>query len=81
MKLKTMRSSKPYDAARIDKIEKKLTKLVKEIEALKREKADLEWQLGRYYQGKQVHAECKVESPDVMCITCDCWKKTREMCS
>lgn len=81
MKMKTVRSTKTFDAQRIEKIEKKLTKLTKDIEKLKADKTTLEWQLGRYYQGKRVHAECKVASPLVMCSTCDCWKKTREMCS
>lgn len=79
--MKTMRSNARLTPATVARLKERVEVLEDKIARMELEKADYVFELGRALSGKLVHAECKVKSPDVMCITCDCWKKTREMCS
>jgi len=72
-----MRSNGRVTKYEIERLHQKITVLEDKIAKLEKQKDDYLFTLGRALSGKKVHVECKSHNPDVMCITCDCWKKTR----
>lgn len=79
--MKTMRSNGRITDKDAFKLKNAIVRLGKQIERLKLEKGDLEFELGRVSTGKKMHKECRSKSPDKMCPDCNCWKLTREICS
>lgn len=65
----------------IGEAKNKIKAIDKQIEQLKRLRGTYEFIIGRLEVGRSVNSSCLSDNPDNMCATCNCWKKTREMCS
>lgn len=77
--MRTMRSNGRITDKDAHKLKTAIVRLAKQIERLKIEKGDLEFELGRVSTGHKMHKECR--HPHKMCPDCNCWKATREICS